>query len=92
MLSSSETDQLRGEVGIESSFEPIGDLTAVAGYAASWQILSSEADSTDKTNHNNLLQLATKILNDPQMQTELGNRVYQLMKEDLYRQKERRIG
>jgi hypothetical protein len=34
----------------------------------------------------------TKILNNRQMQIELGTRVYQLMQEDLYRQKERRVG
>ncbi len=87
MPSSSETDQPCFEPGIESLFEPVGDLIAIAGYAASWQILASET----KDNHD-LLPLVTKIINNPQMQTKLGNRVYQLMQEDLYRQKERRVG
>jgi hypothetical protein len=62
-------------------------LAAIAGYAASWQILTSETEDNNK-----LLPLVTKILNNRQMQIELGTRVYQLMQEDLYRQKERRVG
>jgi hypothetical protein len=94
MSSSPKTDQTRFEPGIESSFEPVGDLMAIAGYAASWKVLNSETKSTGETTDSqaDLSELVTKILDHPQMQTQLGNRVYQLMQEDLYRQKERRIG
>ena len=87
MPSSLETNQSCFEPGRELLFEPVGDLTAIAGYAASWQILTSETEDNNK-----LLPLVTKILNNRQMQIELGTRVYQLMQEDLYRQKERRVG
>ncbi|MTJ08132.1 MULTISPECIES: hypothetical protein [unclassified Anabaena] len=86
MTSSSEAGKAHAGAEIQSSLEPISDLSAIAGYSVPLNILSSETKSND------LLKLATQILENPQMQIQLGNRVYQLLQEDLRHQRERRIG
>lgn len=95
MLSSSEPENPTFEAGIDSSLEPMGDLSAIAGYAVTMDILSSETKSNNSSSknpdRNTLLKLATKILDNPQMQIQLGNRVYELMQENLYYQKQRNL-
>ncbi|MBD2137770.1 hypothetical protein H6F32_09245 [Anabaena sp. FACHB-1237] len=95
MLSPSGTENPKIEPGIESSLQPMGDLSTIVGYAGNMNILSSEIKSnnsdSNKPDRNKLLKLATKILDNPQMQILLGNRVYELMQEDLYYQEQRNL-
>jgi hypothetical protein len=70
-------------------WKPIGELAAPVGYAASARIQSNLPDSDSVTNFNDLCQLAEEIMSDPLKMRLLGDRVYQLMLEDVRLQKER---
>jgi hypothetical protein len=70
-------------------WKPIGDLTVPAGYAASAKIQSDRSDSDSQANFNDLCKLAEEIMSDPLKMRMLGDRVYQLLLEDLRLQKER---
>lgn len=95
MLSPSGTENPKFQPGIELSLQPMGDLSTIGGYTGNMNILSSETKSnnsdSNKPDRNKLLKLATKILDNPQMQILLGNRVYELMQEDLYHQQQRNL-
>lgn len=70
-------------------WKPIGGLTVPAGYAASAKIQSNLSDSDAQINFNDLCKLAEEIMSDPLKMRRLGDRVYQLMLEDMRLQKER---
>lgn len=97
MLSPSGTQNHTFEPGIESSLQPMGELSSIVGYASDINLLSSEIKINNCSNNNSdrdrhkILKLATKILNDTQMQMILGKRVHELMQEDLYYQKQRNL-
>lgn len=91
-MSSPEAGRFNAGTEIQSSLEPLGELSVIAGFAVPLNILSNTLNSNDAANtsdRNNLLKLAAKVLADPMLQRQLGERVYELMQEDLRRQKER---
>lgn len=64
--------------------KPMGDLSVPAGYAA-----PGFATSDDQQDRIALTQLAAKVLEDPLLLRQLGDRVYELMRLDLEQQRER---
>lgn len=72
---------------IESSLEPIGHQSSIVGYGVPLEILSDRIQTG--TLRTELAQLAEEILENPLRQRQLCDRVYQLMQEDLYRQRDR---
>lgn len=72
---------------IASSLEPIGHQSSMAGYSVPLVILSDRIQSGSLRSE--LAELAGAIIQDPLRQRQLCDRVYQLMQEDLYRQRDR---
>lgn len=70
-------------------WKPVGGLNVPAGYAASAKIQSDLSDSDSQSNFNDLCKLAEEIMSDNLKMRLLGDRVYQLLLEDLRLQKER---
>jgi len=70
-------------------WKPVGGLTVPAGYAASAKIQSALSDGDSESNFNDLCKVAEEIMSDPLKMRLLGDRVYQLLLEDLRLQKER---
>lgn len=71
---------------MESPFlEPIGEISIPAGYAAS----SLSFGDNPRYDRASLSRLAARVLEDPLMLQQLSDRVYDLMREDLLRQRER---
>jgi hypothetical protein len=73
------------ESEIQSAFEVAGNGVGVAGFTASAGILASETLAQNSA----LLQLAAEVLENPLLQQKLCDRVYELMQQDLRKQKER---
>ncbi len=76
-----------GNSGLESEIflKPSTDLTSPSGFAAPPFI---ESDS-QKSDRRALLKTASRVLQDPLLLNRLGDRVYELMLEDLRYQRER---
>lgn len=68
----------------EPFLEPITDISAPSGYAE--RILGTR---NRQQNRQELSQLAEEILKDPVLVMRLGDRIYELMAQDLRNQKER---
>ncbi|HEY9301864.1 MULTISPECIES: hypothetical protein [unclassified Coleofasciculus] len=71
-------------LGTQSYLQPIGSSTRPAGYAAPGLV-----PSNDKDNQTAVSKTAAKVLRDPLLLRQLSDRVYELMLEDLRRQRER---
>ncbi|NES86655.1 MAG: hypothetical protein F6K10_37850 [Moorea sp. SIO2B7] len=84
-LSESSRTAISGEE-IQLTRKPIGELSAIAGYAAPPNLLTSESQND---NRSAIFDLAAKVLEDPLLTQKLSDRVYELMLEDLRLQRER---
>lgn len=73
----------------QPSWEPIGGLAAIAGYAAPARIQSNRSSSNSKISFDDLSQAAEELKDDPLRMKQLAERVYQLMLEDLQQQRDR---
>lgn len=71
-------------LGAPSYLQPIGSSTRPAGYAAPGLVPSNDQD-----NQTAVSKIAAKVLRDPLLLRQLSDRVYELMLEDLRRQRER---
>jgi hypothetical protein len=63
----------------QNLFAPIGDIGSTAGYAGVPSDITSDKSAT----------IAKKYRQDSQLSSKLTDRVYQLLQEDLYLQRER---
>lgn len=68
----------------QAFFDPLETMTTPAGYLA-----PAAFQSKNKEDVARLKSLATKILHDPLLMRELGDRVYELMLDDMRLQRER---
>lgn len=73
----------QSEQPIEPSLDPLGGFSTPAGFAAPAEFQSNQKELGE------LSTLADQVLQDPLLLSKLGDRIYQLLQEDLRYQQER---